>query len=531
MPNPFDDTPPHPLAVAAALELQATLRQGRIAPGLSTDVLRRPEGGKMFGVLLVRASDGRVGALRAFSGQLDGSWDVPGFVPPLFDAQARRSVEPASDAVVKRLTADLELLAASPELRGARAALAAVEARVAEERALAKALRLERHEARRAARARLDPEDEASRRALAQESRRDDILRRQDEARWREEREAAVRPVARLERRLAAITRLRRLVSQEAMRRIHDTYLLRGASGRAATVRELFPSGEPPWGAGDCAAPKLIAFALASGYGLLALAEFWWGPPPPSGARVEGMFYPACKEKCGPLVPFLLDGVAVAPRRTWRPREVAEDELVLVHEDSRLVVVAKPPGLLSVPARDETVSDSVLARLRRRFPRATGPLLVHRLDLDTSGLLVAALDEEAFRVVQAQFIQRTAHKAYAAWLDGRVAALEGTVSLPLRVDLEQRPRQVVDFVLGREAVTAFRVLSREGGRTRVTLVPRTGRTHQLRVHAAHPRGLGAPITGDRLYGAPGPRLLLHAEVLRLRHPDGHPLELRAPAPF
>lgn len=228
----------------------------------------------------------------------------------------------------------------------------------------------------------------------------------------------------------------------------------------------------------------------------------------------------------------MLAGLEVRPRQTWRPPEVGAGELRLVHEDARLVVVSKPPGLLSVPARDEAVTDSVLARLRRRYPRATGPLLVHRLDLDTSGLLVAALDEEAHRLLQEQFLTHAVEKRYVAWLEGEVHGERGTVELPLRVDLEQRPRQLVDFAHGKPATTAWEALERRGGWTRVAFFPRTGRTHQLRVHAAHRLGLGVPIVGDRLYGRAGERLMLHAESIRFTHPGtGAPFVAVSPVPF
>jgi tRNA pseudouridine32 synthase/23S rRNA pseudouridine746 synthase len=230
-------------------------------------------------------------------------------------------------------------------------------------------------------------------------------------------------------------------------------------------------------------------------------------------------------------LPFLLEGFPVAPRRTWRPRPPSEEALVTVYEDERVVVVLKAEGLLSVPGRGEAMEDSVLFRLRNRYPDAKGPLLVHRLDLDTSGLLLAAKDEEAHAHLQAQFISRRVKKRYVAWLEGEVVGEGGTVALPLRVDVDQRPLQVVDFVDGREAVTQWRVLGREAKRTRVAFTPLTGRTHQLRVHAAHASGLGAPIVGDRLYGRPGGRLLLHAESLGFRHPDGRSLGFTIPAPF
>jgi len=246
---------------------------------------------------------------------------------------------------------------------------------------------------------------------------------------------------------------------------------------------------------------------------------------------VEGAFYPACTPKCGPILPFLLDGLDVAPRRTWKPAVAAADHLDIRYDDGRVVILSKPVGLLSVPARDESISDSVFARLQRRYPAAAGPLLVHRLDLDTSGLLVAALDAITHRDLQAQFEARTVRKRYVAWLDGEPGADRGTISLPIRVDLDQRPRQIVDFVHGKEAITDWKVLERRGGRTKVALFPRTGRTHQLRVHAAHRDGLNAPIVGDRLYGTAGERLMLHAESLILRRPDGRRLTVTDPAPF
>jgi tRNA pseudouridine32 synthase/23S rRNA pseudouridine746 synthase len=231
-------------------------------------------------------------------------------------------------------------------------------------------------------------------------------------------------------------------------------------------------------------------------------------------------------------VPFLLEGVEVAPSRRYRPPARETHALEVLHEDGRVVVVNKPEGLLSVPGTDASVTDSVLARIRTQYPHATGPLLVHRLDVETSGLLLVALDAEAFVALQKQFIARTIDKRYVAVLDGVIPFDHGTIELPLRVDLEQRPRQLVDFVHGKPAVTLYEVLERAGGRTRVHFFPKTGRTHQLRVHAAHAQGLGVPIVGDRLYGRPEKRLALHAERLGFCHPtDARLVVIEAPAPF
>jgi tRNA pseudouridine32 synthase/23S rRNA pseudouridine746 synthase len=485
----------------------------------------------MFGVLVVASTEGRIGVLHAFSGQLGGQWEVPGFVPPLFDAQARAEVEPAADAKVKSLTAQMEQLAHGAELAAAREVASTAEAAIASARERLKQTHQARREARHRRRAELAAEDRLGRRRLDAESRQDKLEHRGREDAWRSELEIAKRSLQQLSRRLAAMERLRRWTSQRAMRRIHETYRLTNATGAETTLRSLFAPGEPSWGAGDCAAPKLLAFALRETLRPIALAEFWWGPPPLGGGRVEGAFYPACRLKCGPLLPFLLEGLEVAPRRTVRPRARLEDELVTLHEDERVVVVNKPAGMLSVPARDPEVTDSVLARLRARYPRALGPLLVHRLDLDTSGILLAALDEEAHRLLQAQFIRHTVEKRYVAWVEGQLQGERGTVCLPLGPDLDQRPLQQVAPVNGRPSVTDWEVLERCEARTKVSFWPRTGRTHQLRVHAAHRRGLNAPIVGDRLYGQPAERLLLHAESLTFRHPNGETLTVRQPAPF
>jgi tRNA pseudouridine32 synthase/23S rRNA pseudouridine746 synthase len=228
----------------------------------------------------------------------------------------------------------------------------------------------------------------------------------------------------------------------------------------------------------------------------------------------------------------MLDGLAVDPAPIFGGGGIGADEPRTVFEDRWLVVVDKPVGLLSVPGRSGLLRDSVLTRLRDRYPRADGPMVVHRLDLDTSGLMLAAKDAATHTALQRQFCRREIDKRYVAWLDGPVAGERGTIELALRVDLDDRPRQIHDPVHGKAAITDWNALERSGARTRVALHPRTGRTHQLRVHAAHPMGLAAPIVGDRLYGQPGDRLMLHAEALAFLHPHtGERIELVRSAPF
>lgn len=526
-PNPFDDFPPHPLAQRCAEVLKASLCTGELAPGVSTAPLSRADGGKMFGVLAVEAGDGRVGFLRAFSGQYFGAWDVPGYALPLFDAATRARIEPLHSQTVNALTARVEAMRVDPALLAAREALTTLEAALENQREALKTRNTANKAARRALRATVQSPTELD--ALAQQSRRDDWERRTFEQDARARLDDARAALAPLTRKLQALERLRRLVSIHAMRDLWDTYTVTSFSGARRALRDFFPEADPPSGAADCAAPKLLEAARREGLRPLALAEFWWGAPPPGGGRVEGAWFPACKEKCGPVVPFQLEGLAVAPRRTHRPPDLAFLELEVLYEDDDVLAVNKPSGLLSVFAKDERITDSVLARVRLRFPDA---LPVHRLDLDTSGVLLLAKHLDAYRAVQAQFLARTVGKQYEAIVEGALADASGLISLPLRVDLEHRPRQVVDFEHGREARTRWRRRAVEQGRTHVTFFPETGRTHQLRVHAAHPRGLGAPIVGDRFYGHEAERLLLHAHVLRVTHPrTGKPLELRAPVPF
>lgn len=484
----------------------------------------------MYGVLVVRDASGTLGFIAAFSGMIDGAWERPGFVPPMFDRDVRASIEVPGEAMVKRLTARVEeerhsearaeVMRSHEALKARHAALRAeLKARHAEQRA-------RRHEERKDASL-----DDAARHAIDQRSRADKAESRRLEERLSAEAAEWTTRVRKADRRLAALERLRTAYCRKLMQRLHDCYDVRSFSGERVPLRSLYAGGvEPPSGAGDCAAPKLLAFAQRQSLEPIALAEFWWGPPPASGGRLHGEFYGACRDKCGPLLPFMLRGLDVAPVRKFTPRaSVPELSLECVFEDAHLIVVQKPCGLLSVPAKDSGVTDSVLARLRTRFPNA---LLVHRLDLDTSGLLLAALNRETYVALQRQFAAREVTKRYAAILDGTLTRENGVVSLPMRVDLADRPRQIVDSEHGLEAVTEFRVLERDGNTTRVALFPRTGRTHQLRVHCAHPLGLGVPILGDRLYGRGGERLFLHAELLAFRHPiTGETMSFERPAPF
>ncbi len=500
VPSPFA-LPPHPIAVRAAEALRATL-------GSRTE-------GKMFGVLVVRDGD-RVGYLCAFSGMLDGAWDIPGFVGPVFDAVARDAFWPAGEADLAAI--DRALDAARIAAAGPRDALAAFDREHATALDALRAHHVANRAARHAARA-IGGEGHA----LDQASRADTAERRRFDTSRSDARAPLV--AALRDGEVAALEARRTDASRGYLQQIFATYRFADARGAVRELASLFAPDAPPGGAGDCAAPKLFAHAYRQGLVPIALAEFWHGPPPPTGDRRHGVYYPACRSKCGPILAHVLGGLEVDPAPVFGGGAIDPAAPRTLFEDAWLAVVDKPVGLLSVPGRSGQLRDSVATRLRARWP---GAEVVHRLDLDTSGVMLVAKDAATFVALQRMFARREIAKRYVAILDGDVAGDRGTIELALRVDVDDRPRQIVDPLHGKAAVTDWEVVARGGGRTRVVFVPHTGRTHQLRVHAAV--GLGAPIAGDRLYGRDGERLLLHAERLELVHPHtGAPIvvELRA----
>ena len=301
-------------------------------------------------------------------------------------------------------------------------------------------------------------------------------------------------------------------------------------------IRDRYPL--PPGGTGDCCAPKLLQYAYQHGLKPLCMAEFWWGPSPKTDIRHHGQFYPACRGKCKPVLTWMMKGLKV----DVNPETLgfARLPLTTVYEDSYLLVVNKPSGMLSIPGRVEEYS--VTSVMKERYPES---IPVHRLDMWTSGLLVVAKNREVHAALQEQFVHRTVSKRYVALLEGALPADrpdEGRISLPLYADPINRPRQIVDYERGKTAITEYRVVSREPSATRISLFPHTGRTHQLRIHCAHPDGLNCPIRGDELYGHTlfgslstedqSPRLCLHAEYLALTHPlTGERMEWTVPPAF
>lgn len=486
--------------------------------------------GKMFGVLVAEAPDGRVGYLAAFSGILAGKANHPYFVPPVYDLQDPAGFFPREEAAIGQLNARIREAEADPRYLALRDEHGRLQAE-AEQRISAARQALKTAKARRDSERAAGASQETLTRLIREslhEKAEFHRLKKQWEARLEASRDAC----APYEETLTRLKHERHARSAAAQERIFRHFRMRNARGEEKDLCEIFaatPQGFPPAGSGECAAPKLLQYAFLHHLRPVAMAEFWWGNSPKDTLRRHGHYYPACTEKCGPILHFMLEGMEV------EPDPLAEDryrgaELEVLYEDPWLVAVRKPEGMLSVPGKKGTFS--VLDWLRTRYPEATGPLLVHRLDMDTSGILLAAKSKAAHQNLQAQFKNHSIRKTYVAILEGEVKADEGSIDLPLRLDPPNRPRRTIDRLHGKPALTRFRVVARKGRHTRVLFFPLTGRTHQLRVHAAHPEGLDAPILGDRLYGTTAGRLYLHAASLEFVHPATNlPVRIDCPSGF
>ena len=295
-------------------------------------------------------------------------------------------------------------------------------------------------------------------------------------------------------------------------------YKVCNARGEWSDVYTIFAERGlvPPGGTGDCAAPKLLQYAYNHGLTPLETGEFWYGEAREQ-VREQGRFYPACTGKCGPLLSYMMQGLDVEPNPL--DSDYLNSEPKIIYSDEAIIVADKPSGMLSVPGRSSR--KSLLDLLAGRFGQAFS---CHRLDMDTSGVMVFARTPEAKVCLDGQFAAGEVQKTYRARLEASPTPFRhrrsGTIALPLSSDYYDRPRQIVDYASGKAAITEYEVLEQfPDGEMDILFCPRTGRTHQLRVHAAHPQGLGRPIKGDRLYGSNAPgRLWLHAASLRFRHP-------------
>lgn len=523
MPSPFAYQP-HPLAQQAAELLQQKLSR------LSC------EHGKMFGVLVIRNSSGEIGFLSAFSGMFNGMWTLPGFVPPIFNQCEQNSFLPAAKDELNRLADHLEALENSTLRSDMKQQIEALKEqcelnlnRLKQQYREAKAERKQqRIELNRCGN---QERIHSGMHALALASQHQKQAITHAKRAWLEKIETLQSQLDLIEAEISEIRSLRKAQSRHLHRRVFDTYQLTNKLSEQRSINHFFKGATPPAGSGDCAGPKLIHYALTHQLQPLAMAEFWWGPSPSTGVRHHGQFYPACRGKCRPILPFMLAGIELESEPDFA-QKIAAEEPQTVFEDASLIVLNKPAGLLSVPGRE--IKDSVYNRLLQRYPEHPQLRLVHRLDMATSGLLLVAKNLQINKALQKQFIQRRVEKRYEALLQGKLEkhSIEGEISLPLSVDMDDHPRQMVCYESGREAVTGWKVIGGDAENTRIWFYPLTGRTHQLRVHASHAHGLNAAIIGDALYGQPAERLMLHAQRLCFDHPlNRQRMVFEIPTPF
>jgi len=505
---PFHYTP-HPLCVMAAGEVQAYInKQIRWKEELDK--------GKMFGVLIVRTSNGQTGYLAAFSGNLCGSNSHSFFVPPVYDLlkpDGFFKIEEEQISAINHQIGQLQNCDRYLELQQKmeRETVSSQQA-LSEARKVLKAAK-EKREQRR-----LHRPNENEQAAMIRESQYQKAEFKRLERYWKEQISEIKTEMESFSSRIEALKAERRNRSAALQQKLFQQFNFLNAKGETKNLCAIFEETvqkTPPAGAGECAAPKLLQYAYLSGLSPIAMAEFWWGESPKTEIRHHGYYYPSCRGKCEPILRHMLQGLNVEPAPSER-YSLSQNMPEILFEDQWLLVLHKPEGVLSVPGKSE--EQSIYSLLRARYPEATGPLVVHRLDMATSGLLLAAKTQEVHRHLQAQFENRSIKKRYIALLDGILPEEEGVIDLPICPDYLDRPRQMVNEELGKTAITRYRVMDRKNGQTRIAFFPLTGRTHQLRVHAAHPLGLNCPIVGDELYGRKAERLYLHAEYLEFIHP-------------
>lgn len=520
MTDPFISNEPHPLCREAARILCAHLEQ---LPEWAAEVAA----GKMFGVLVCRDEQEQTGFLAAYSGQILGRQDWPWFVPAVFDYLQPDGYFKQEEARISAINAQVRDLEGSIAMRSATKALLAAEAE-AHLQIDAYKLQMSLHKVQRDQQREKGDGDEARR---IRESQFEKAELRRLKQQWRQQVMAAEAVLKPLTAEVDRLKRERHQRSDQLQRWLFDHFVMLNGLGDKCSLTTIFsstPQGTPPAGSGECCAPKLLQYAFAHGLRPLCLAEFWQGRSPRMEIRHHGAFYQPCRGKCKPILEWMLGAPEGVGKRVVKKEK--DDVVTLLFIDSDIIVVNKPAGLLSVPGRNG--QPSVEHILQQQYGEVH---MVHRLDMDTSGLLVAARTMTAYRHLQQQFAEHTIHKKYIALIEGSLED-KGEIMLPLRPDPLDRPRQLVDPIHGKPAHTTYETIlsmEKEGKAfTRIALMPHTGRTHQLRVHCAHSQGLAMPIVGDRLYGHASDRLYLHAEQLSFIHPlTGQRMTFTAPAPF
>lgn len=518
MNNPLNYTP-HPLCVMAAEEVRRMVRENAV---MSSETRKS---GKMFGVLVVETPDGNTGYLAAYSGQIAGRSNWDGFVPAVFDYLQDGGYFKTCEAEITAINKQVRLMETSEERRRLLTHLDETIAKAASEEQAYKTLMHESKVRRDSERAAGDvtPEREAE---MTRESQFQKAELRRMRRRNADTIAMAREACHRYDTSISLLKQKRRTMSDRLQEWLFHHFVMLNKDGDSRSLTDIFRtslSASPPAGAGECCEPRLLQYAFSHAMTPKCMAMFWIGASPEGEIRHEQTYYPACRSKCKPILEWML-GKDIVKDDTFITQHNG-DNLTIIYQDSDIIVVDKPAGMLSVPGKND--APSVLSLLQRKMEDNIFP--VHRLDMDTSGLMVFVRNKKAQRNLQRQFETHSIVKRYIALLERKPDSEQGTISLPLSPDMADRPRQMVDYRHGKQALTHYRLCTSPStpmrrqfltvGDNLVELSPLTGRTHQLRVHCAHPDGLASPIVGDRLYGTTNhPRLCLHAEYLEFRHP-------------
>ncbi len=517
---------PHPLVELAAKQLQLYIAEHPELIGkVSFDTNETADSiGKMFGILVVKNISGALGFLAAFSGRLADSYNIDGFVPPLYDNVDPKSFYKIGELEVSMMTENLKGMENNSEFLAVKELLLRMknnkDIAVGQAKAQFRKDRKARRQLRKAATSSMTEEAFSELHALhKKESYHQQYKIKLLDQEWDDKISVVMGQMQEHDDVISELKQARKQLSNNLQHQLFDKYQFLNGNGKVSSLVDIFQSftGQiPPSGAGDCAAPKLLQFAYEQNLQPLCMGEFWWGKETTAEVRKHGYFYPACRGKCEPILSHMLEGLAV-DKNPMLDNMAKDKKITVLYEDALLAIISKPAEFLSVPGK--SIDDSVYLRMKHLYPNATGPLIVHRLDMSTSGLMVIAKTKEAHKQLQKEFIRKRAKKRYTAILDGILPQKEGEVHLPIRVDLNNRPRQLVDYEYGKAAHTRYKVVAESNGKTLIHFYPITGRTHQLRMHAAHSSGLNTPILGDDLYGKPSERLFLHAAYLKIRHPE------------
>ncbi len=476
--------------------------------------------GKMYGILLVELANGEQGILKAFSGLLNGKSIIKGWVPPIPGREEVVLEETRTLAELEAIKQEIIQLKQLTQRKQYETVASEFEQRLQEMGKFHQVSKQQRDEKRQLFDKNLTEEElNIELEKLKEESRQQGIERKL----LKRQRDEVLQPLQQVincaDKRIRELKQQRKQISRKLQAQMHEAYSVMNFLGNSSSLQQLMP--QLPTGTGDCCAPKLLHYAAINKWKPLAIAEFWWGES--TQDKVPGEFYGACVERCQPLMGFLLSGINLSP-------------IPIIYQDEWLIAVNKPSGLLSVPGRYHHNQDSVVSRLNSLFLLPDGEKIaaVHRLDMDTSGILLLAKDKQVYRLLSKQFEQRQVGKNYEAILSGNIIANKGTIELPLWGNPINRPYQEVNYQHGKPCITKFKVLNQEGNYTRIEFIPLTGRTHQLRVHAADANGLGMPILGDKLYGCQlnASRLHLHARELSFEHPYlKEKISLKVEVPF